>query len=70
MLDIGVIDDPATASVALDPVRSRLLSELVNRHLRLLLRSGPIAPAAYVDLLERRNAMTADANSGFLSVVM
>src|SRR5262245_1237698 len=28
MLDIGVIDDPAAASAALDPVRSRLLSEL------------------------------------------
>src|SRR5215208_6477960 len=28
MLDIEVIDDPATAAVALEPVRSRLLSEL------------------------------------------
>jgi DNA-binding transcriptional ArsR family regulator len=28
MLDIQVIDDPATATVALDPMRSRLLSEL------------------------------------------
>lgn len=28
MLDIQVIDDPAAATVALDPVRSRLLSEL------------------------------------------
>ena len=28
MVDLQVIDDPATASVALDPVRSRLLSEL------------------------------------------
>lgn len=28
MLDVSVIDDPASASVALDPVRSRLLSEL------------------------------------------
>ena len=28
MLEVGVIDDPAAASVALDPVRSRLLSEL------------------------------------------
>jgi DNA-binding transcriptional ArsR family regulator len=28
MLDLRVIDDPATATVALDPVRSRLLSEL------------------------------------------
>lgn len=28
MLDLRVIDDPASASVALDPVRSRLLSEL------------------------------------------
>lgn len=28
MMDIRVIDDPAAASVALDPVRSRLLSEL------------------------------------------
>jgi predicted ArsR family transcriptional regulator len=28
MVDLCVIDDPATASVALDPMRSRLLSEL------------------------------------------
>ena len=28
MMDLCVIDDPASASVALDPVRSRLLSEL------------------------------------------
>jgi DNA-binding transcriptional ArsR family regulator len=28
MVDLRVIDDPASASVALDPVRSRLLSEL------------------------------------------
>jgi DNA-binding transcriptional ArsR family regulator len=28
MENVGVIDDPAVASVALDPVRSRLLSEL------------------------------------------
>jgi DNA-binding transcriptional ArsR family regulator len=28
MLDIQVIDDPATATVALEPVRSRLLAEL------------------------------------------
>ena len=28
MLDLRVIDDPASATVALDPVRSRLLSEL------------------------------------------
>src|SRR5215468_11360960 len=28
MLEIQVIDDPATATVALEPVRSRLLSEL------------------------------------------
>ncbi|MCA9242345.1 MAG: helix-turn-helix domain-containing protein [Phycisphaerales bacterium] len=28
MMDLSVIDDPASASVALDPVRSRLLSEL------------------------------------------
>ena len=28
MVDVRVIDDPASASVALDPVRSRLLSEL------------------------------------------
>ena len=28
MMDLRVIDDPASASVALDPVRSRLLSEL------------------------------------------
>src|SRR5258707_15675809 len=30
MLDVEVIDDPATATVALDPVRSRLLSELAE----------------------------------------
>ena len=30
MLDIQVIDDPATATVAMDPMRSRLLSELVS----------------------------------------
>ena len=29
MFDIQVIDDPATATVALEPMRSRLLSELV-----------------------------------------
>src|SRR5271155_2263542 len=29
MLDIQVIDDPAAAAVALEPTRSRLLSELV-----------------------------------------
>src|SRR5712671_658745 len=29
MLDIQVIDDPAAATVALEPTRSRLLSELV-----------------------------------------
>src|SRR5437773_9853278 len=29
MLDIHVIDDPAAATVALEPMRSRLLSELV-----------------------------------------
>ena len=29
MLDLQIIDDPAAASVALEPVRSRLLSELV-----------------------------------------
>src|SRR4051794_6305906 len=28
MLDVEVIDDPAAATVALEPVRSRLLSEL------------------------------------------
>ncbi len=28
MLDIQVIDDPAAAAVALEPMRSRLLSEL------------------------------------------
>ena len=28
MLDIQVIDDPAAATVALEPIRSRLLSEL------------------------------------------
>src|SRR6201747_2147301 len=28
MLDIQVIDDPATATVALEPIRSRLLSEM------------------------------------------
>lgn len=30
MLDIQVIDDPAAATVALEPVRNRLLSELVQ----------------------------------------
>src|SRR5215469_11825919 len=30
MLDIHVIDDPAAATVALEPVRSRLLSELAE----------------------------------------
>ncbi len=30
MLDLHVIDQPATASVALDPVRNRLLSELTE----------------------------------------
>jgi DNA-binding transcriptional ArsR family regulator len=30
MLDLAVIDDPAAASVALDPMRSRLLSELTE----------------------------------------
>jgi hypothetical protein len=30
MLDIQVIDDPAAATVALEPMRSRLLSELVT----------------------------------------
>src|SRR5712671_6914389 len=30
MLDIQVIDDPATATVALEPTRSRLLSELAE----------------------------------------
>lgn len=27
-MDVGVIDDPAAAVVALDPIRSRLLAEL------------------------------------------
>jgi DNA-binding transcriptional ArsR family regulator len=30
MLDIQVIDDPATATVALEPIRSQLLSELAS----------------------------------------
>lgn len=30
MLDVEVIEDPATATVALDPVRSRLLAELAE----------------------------------------
>src|SRR5262245_1773012 len=30
MLDVAVIDDPAAATVALDPVRSRLLAELAE----------------------------------------
>jgi DNA-binding transcriptional ArsR family regulator len=30
MIDVEVIDDPATATIALDPVRSRLLSELAQ----------------------------------------
>src|SRR4051812_4051810 len=30
MIDLEVIDDPATATIALDPVRSRLLSEMAE----------------------------------------
>jgi len=30
MIDVEVIDDPAAATVALEPVRSRLLSELAE----------------------------------------
>ena len=30
VLDVQVIDDPATAAVALDPIRARLLAELVE----------------------------------------
>lgn len=30
MIDVEVIDDPGTATIALDPVRSRLLSELAR----------------------------------------
>ena len=30
MLDVDVIDDPAAATVALDPVRARLLAELAH----------------------------------------
>ncbi len=30
MLDVGVIDDPAAAMAALDPIRSRMLSELTR----------------------------------------
>ena len=30
MLDVQVIDDPAAATVALEPVRSRLLAELAE----------------------------------------
>src|SRR5687767_11939615 len=30
MLDVQVIDDPAAATVALEPIRSRLLSELAE----------------------------------------
>src|SRR5947209_7805585 len=33
MLDIQVIDDPAAATVALEPMRSRLLSELAASYL-------------------------------------
>jgi predicted ArsR family transcriptional regulator len=29
VLDVQVLDDPATATVALEPIRSRLLSELI-----------------------------------------
>ena len=29
MLDLQVIDDPAAATVAMEPIRNRLLSELV-----------------------------------------
>ena len=31
MHDVEVIEDPAAASSALDPIRSRLLAELVER---------------------------------------
>ena len=30
MDDVGIIDDPATAIVALEPIRSRLLAELAE----------------------------------------
>ena len=30
MLDVEVIDDPAVAAVAIDPVRARILAELAN----------------------------------------
>ena len=58
MLDIQVIDDPAAATVALEPTRSRLLSELVvpasaatsatrvglALHIAIVARSRTVAP--------------------------
>src|SRR6266404_4676910 len=63
MTELEVIDDPATATIALDPVRSRLLSEMaepasaarvgltrqkVNYHLRTLEAHG------LVNVVEKR----------------
>ena len=42
MLDIQVIDDPAAATVALEPVRSRLLSELAKPASAATLASSPL----------------------------
>jgi hypothetical protein len=39
MFDVGLIDDPAAAVVALDPVRARLLAELAEPARRPL---GPL----------------------------
>ena len=44
MLDVEVIEDPAAAAVALDPIRSRLLAELADaRHRRVAGREGRAA---------------------------
>jgi len=52
VLDVEVIEDPAAAAVALDPVRARLLAERVgmarqkvNYHLRTLEAHGLVEPA-------------------------
>jgi hypothetical protein len=50
MLDLEVIDDPATAVVALDPVRARLLAELVEGRLVATAASFVVSPAVDVRL--------------------
>src|SRR6266566_598934 len=53
MLDIQVIDDPAAATVALEPMRSRLLSELAASYVVSPSALGPVAmdPHREVDRL-------------------